>query len=177
MFIISTIMMASSLQMQVGSGASSFLGQNSMNQVAARGVAKYGLVGAQNDILSDLNSGQTVDTSYSYTQNVSMPTNPNNQAALDYTVGSYTATITKAYGNAYMVKVVGTVGTSQSVIYKLMMLQANGFILDRISGATAAYSLRRLRAGYTGAAIRVRRSRISASMPTVIWIPPPSTRL
>jgi hypothetical protein len=33
----------------------------------------------------------------------------------------------------------------------------NGFILDTYSGAAAAYSVRKLRSGYTGSAIRVRR--------------------
>jgi hypothetical protein len=39
-----------------------------------------------------------------------------------------------------------------------MQLGRNGFILDSISGVQAAYSLRRLRSGYTGKAIQVRRS-------------------
>jgi hypothetical protein len=36
--------------------------------------------------------------------------------------------------------------------------QRNKFLLDQYAGAAAAYSLRKLRSGYTGSAIRVRRS-------------------
>jgi hypothetical protein len=41
---------------------------------------------------------------------------------------------------------------------RLLRPQANKFLLDQHGGAAVAYSLRRLRSGYTGAAVRVRRS-------------------
>jgi hypothetical protein len=44
----------------------------------------------------------------------------------------------------------------------LRPLASNRFLLDQFSGAVAAYSLRRLRSGYTGAAVRVRRSNDNA---------------
>jgi hypothetical protein len=44
----------------------------------------------------------------------------------------------------------------------LRPLASNRFLLDQFGGAAAAYSLRRLRNGYTGAAVRVRRSNDNA---------------
>jgi len=41
---------------------------------------------------------------------------------------------------------------------RLLRPKASPFLLDQYGGAAAAYSLRRLRKGYTGAAVRVRRS-------------------
>jgi hypothetical protein len=46
---------------------------------------------------------------------------------------------------------------------RLLRPVASGrFLLDQFGGAAAAYSLRRLRSGYTGAAVRVRRSNDNA---------------
>lgn len=45
---------------------------------------------------------------------------------------------------------------------RLLRPKPSGYLLDRFAGAAAAYSLRRLRAGYTGAAVRVRRSNDNA---------------
>jgi hypothetical protein len=45
---------------------------------------------------------------------------------------------------------------------RLLRPQTGRFLLDQYGGAAAAYSLRRLRTGYTGAAVRVRRSNDNA---------------
>jgi hypothetical protein len=159
-FIFSTVLVGASLQLVAGPTSMAFMGQASQDNLAARQVANLALDAARVDIQSKLNTGTTVDTSYRYpaagTNSVTVPSYPGSGA--NTTVGTYYVTVTKARGNTYMLQANATSNGSTIQVSKLMQLGRNGFILDSISGVQAAYSLRRLRSGYTGKAIQVRRS-------------------
>lgn len=161
-FITSTVMVGTSLQMLAGPVGLAYLGSSSQDNLSAREVAMIGMDTVLADIQTRLNNNQTVDTSYTYpATSVSLPTDPTAPAGATTTVGSYSATMTAARGDGFIVKVTATVGSasfSLSRIVNLSRASSNSYLLDSVSGATAAYGLRKLRSAYTGSAIRVRRS-------------------
>lgn len=162
-FLVSTIMIGTSLQLVSAPVNVSYLGSSSQDNMAAQELAYTGMETVLTDIQSRLNSNQTVSTSYTYpTTSVTMPQDPSSLGGATATVGSYSATMTAARGDAYLVKVTATVGSGSASLSRLIHINRNTYPLDTISGASAAYSLRKLRSSYSGSAIRVVRPSDSA---------------
>ena len=161
-FITSTVMIGASLQMLAGPVGLAYLGSSSQDNLSARKLAMTGMTTVLADIQSRINTNQTVDTSYTYpTTSVSLPTDPTAPAGATTSVGSYSATMTAARGDGYIVKVTATVGSASYSLSRMINLSRttiSSYMLDSVSGATAAYGLRKLRSAYAGSAIRVRRS-------------------
>lgn len=158
MFIVNTVMIATSLQLIAGPIGLLYLGSSSQNSLSARQIAEIGLADAKADIQSRLNSLQSVTTAYTLTNSINMPGNPASPGTLDSALGSYTASLPYARGDLYILQVTGTVGSASHTLYDVLNLGiGHQKPLDYISGANAAYGLRKLRAAYSGSAIRVRR--------------------
>lgn len=161
-FITSTVLIGASLQMMAGPIGMAYLGSSSQDNLAAREVAMSGMETVIADIQTQLNNNQTVDTSYTYASTpVTIPTDPTAPAGATTTVGSYSATLTYARGDGYLVKVTATVGSATYMLSRVINLtraSSSKYVLDSVSGATAAYGLRKLGSSYSGSAIRVRRS-------------------
>lgn len=159
-FIATTVLIGASMQMMVGPVTMAYLGSSSQDNLTANQIANQGMEVVMADLQSKFNTLQTVSTSYTYpTTNVTMPSDPSSLAVSDSTIGSYSATLTKARGNALLVKVTAICNSSTVEISKLVPMGKVGLSLDAISGSTAAYSLRQLNTSVTNTkAIRVRRS-------------------
>lgn len=156
-FIMSTVLMGVSMQLLLGS--SSTLGTKASDGMTqALQVARAAMPVVQKDIQNKLNSGLSVDTSYSLSGSINVPTDASNLSGTTASMGTYTASILKARGNSYLVSVTGTADGSSATYSELLLTSGITTLLDVVPNATAAYSLRRLRAAYTGTAIRVRRS-------------------
>lgn len=159
LFLMSTVLIGTSLQMMLGPGAASYLGAYSLDTTASKELAISGMETVLADIQSKLNGGTSVTSSYTYNStSITMPTDPANLGGGITTIGSYSATMTAARGNTYLVQVTATVNNSTATYSKLVSCDRYSKLLDSMTGANAAYSLRLLRFGYSGSAIRVRRS-------------------
>jgi len=161
LFLTSTVLIGTSVQMLLGNSSSSYLGTYSQDSAAATEVAQSGMEAVLSDIQSKINAGTLVTTSYTYNSvNITMPTDPSSLGGGTTTIGSYSATVTAARGNTYLVQVTANVNTSTVSYSKLLTLSRNGNLVDVLTGggANAAYSVRKLRSAYNGSAIRVRRS-------------------
>jgi hypothetical protein len=162
-FLASTVLIGASLQLTVAPGSLAYLGSSSQNNLAAQELAEEGVGVVRADIQANLNSNQSVTTSYSYpVTSVNMPQDPTDLGGVSSTVGSYSATVTATRGDAFLVTVTATVGSASTTLSKLIYVNRNSYLLDSITGATAAYSVRKLRAAYAGSAIRVVRPSDSA---------------
>jgi len=162
-FLVSTVLIGASLQMVTAPVSLAYLGSSSQNTLSAQEVVEIGMETVMTDIQTKRNNNQTVDTSYTYpTTSVTIPQDPAVLGGATTTVGSYSATMTAARGDAFLVKVTATVGSASYSLSKLIPVNRNNYLLDAISGATAAYSLRKLRSAYSGSAIRVVRPSDSA---------------
>ena len=157
-FLVSTVMIGASLQMLAAPVSLSYLGSSSQDNLSAQEVANIGMETVLADIQTRRNNNQTVDTSYTYSStSVTVPQDPASLGGSTTTLGSYSATMTAARGDAFLVKVTATVGSASYSLSKLIHINRNAYLLDSISGASAAYSLRKLRSAYSGSAIRVVR--------------------
>jgi hypothetical protein len=161
MFVASTVLIGTSLQLVLGATASNYLGvfvqdKNAAQQLASSAIDSYIIP----DIQSDLNQNTAVTTSYTFPNTaVPMPTDPANLAGSTVTAGNISATMTAARGDNYLVKVTATVGTATAISSRLLtMTRTNGLSADSMTAPVAAYGLRKLRSAYAGSAIRVRRS-------------------
>lgn len=160
-FLVSTVLIGASLQMVVGPVGLAYLGSSSQDNLSAQELAAIGMETVLADIQTRLNTNQTVDTSYTYSStSVTMPQDPASLGGSSSTVGSYSATMTAARGDTYLVKVTAVVGQATASVSRLIHMNRNNgtFVLDSVSGAVAAYSVRKLRTAYSGSAIRVRRA-------------------
>jgi hypothetical protein len=160
-FITSTVLIGTSMQILLGPSAAAYLGTSAQDSISAKFLAQSGMETVLADIQTNLNAGTTVNTSYTYSSaNITMPTDPASLGGGASTIGSFSGTITSATGNTYMVKVTAVVGNATATHSKLVrMTRSNGStVLDSMTNANAAYGLRKLRSGYGGSAIRVRRS-------------------
>jgi hypothetical protein len=162
-FITSTVLVGASLQMVVGSSTAGYLGTTSQDNTAAQQLAQKGMEIVLADMQSDLNSGITVDSSYTYSSSgtdASMPTDPASLGGGTTSLGSFSATMTSVFASNYLVKVTATVGSVTTSVSKLVkMTRSNSTnVMDSMTNARAIYSLRKMRSAYSGSAIRVRRS-------------------
>ncbi len=157
-FLVSTVLIGASLQMVAAPVSLVYLGSSSQDSLSAQELAKIGMETVLNDIQTKRNNNQTVDTSYTYpTTSVTIPNDPASLGGSTTTLGSYSATMTAARGDAFLVKVTAIVGSSSYSLSQLIPINRNSYLLDTISGTSAAYSLRKLRSAYSGSAIRVVR--------------------
>jgi Alpha-L-arabinofuranosidase B, catalytic/Concanavalin A-like lectin/glucanases superfamily len=156
-FMASVVMMGTSLQLMTGSSTINYLGKTSQSNLAAQELATTALATVTSYVQTQLNSNATVNTSYFATPTtVTMPADPTALGGGTVNLGSYTATIT-ARGNSYLLRVTGTVGGASATVTNVVNVGRNSYLLDSMSNANVAYGLRKLRSGYTGSAIRVRR--------------------
>jgi len=167
-FLTSTVLIGTSLQLLLGPAASGYLGSLSQDNASAQQAANLGMETVLADIQADLSSNQTVDTSYTYSSsssgtNITTPNDPTSLGGSSTTIATYTATMTAARGSSYLVKVVATVGNASYAVSRLVNItrtSPSSNTIDTLSGgnANAMYSMRKLRSAYAGSAIRVRRS-------------------
>jgi len=160
MFVASTVLIGTSLQLVLGATASNYLGvvvqdKNAAQQLANSAIDSYIIP----DIQADLNQNTAVTTSYTFPNTaVPMPTDPANLAGSTVTAGNISATMTAARGDNYLVKVTATVGSATATSSRLLTLtRTNSLSVDSMTAPVAAYGLRKLRSAYAGSAIRVRR--------------------
>jgi len=160
MFIMSTVLIGTSLQMMLGPTSGVYLGASSQDSLSAKSLAESGMETVLADIQGDLNTGVAVTTSYSYSSgNITMPSNPTSLGGATTTLGSYTGSIVSIHGNTILVKVIATVGGATITNLKQITISRNnGETLDSMIGANVAYGLRKLRSSYNGNALRIRRS-------------------
>jgi hypothetical protein len=161
-FVASTVMLGSSLQMMAGPISMAYMGTASQDNLAAKELAQAGMKEVIADLQTLYDSGQSITTSYTFASSsapnsVLMPSNPDAPGTLDATVGSYTGAVEAVNGNNLLVSVTATVGSGVYLQKKIVILSHNPFSLDGVTGATAAYGMRKLRSAYAGSAIRVRR--------------------
>ncbi len=154
-FLILSVTLATTLNMSFSPGLFSSGSKIALN----RGALDEAFAQVETDIRSKLNSLQTVDNTYTYSGTISMPNDPANMGGASSNIATYTASA-KVRGNLYLVTLTVTTTGSNTVFSSTRLLQ-----LDRteppvtmVSGATAAYGLRKLRTAYNGNAIRIRRS-------------------
>lgn len=155
-FMASVVMMGTSLQLMAGTSTIGYLGKSSQSNLAAQDLATTGVDAVTSYIQTQLDSNATVNTSYfASPTTVTMPNDPSNFGT-SVNVGTYTATITTR-GNNYILRVTGTVGAASATVTSIVNVSRKGYLLDSMTNARVAYGLRKLRSGYSGAAIRVRR--------------------
>jgi hypothetical protein len=117
-FLASTILIGTSMQLTGGPNADRMEGQTAREAASAQQLASTGMLAVRSDILADLDAGTTVDTSYRYpgaspaVTSVTAYRDPANYAAGSDVVGSYYGTVTYASGDTYVVKVTATAGGS-----------------------------------------------------------------
>ncbi len=162
-FLTTTVMIGSSMQLLVAPVVSTTLGAASQDNTAAQELAYSGMETVLADIQSKWNSGQSLTTGYTFSStgghsSVIIPQSPDALTGSTSTVGSYIGKILYIQRNSLLVQVIATVGSGNYGYQKLITLNNNPFTLDNITSPSAAYGLRKLRAGYSGSAIRVRRS-------------------
>lgn len=162
LFITSTVLMGVSMQIMLGAGTASYLGTMSQDNVSAKELAQSGMETILADIQSRMNSNTAVTSAYTYSSaNITMPNDPANLGGGSSTIGSFSATMTAARGNSYLVNIVATVNNSVYSYSKLLnMGRTTNTTIDTLPGgnANAIYALRKLRSAYAGSAIRIRRS-------------------
>lgn len=160
-FITSTILIGTSIQMVLGPGASTYLGTSSQDLTSAKSLAQSGMETVTADIQTKLNASTTVDNTYTYSSaNITMPNDPASLGGSTSTIGSFSASMTAQRGSSYLVKVVATVNNSTYAYSKLLTMgRTTNSIVDTLVGgnANALYGLRKLRSAYSGSAIRIRR--------------------
>ena len=66
LFLTSTVLIGTSVQMLLGNSSSSYLGTYSQDSAAATEVAQSGMEAVLSDIQSKINGGTSVTTSYTY---------------------------------------------------------------------------------------------------------------
>jgi len=161
-FIASTVLTVTSLSMILIPSAASYIGSASLNNAIGENIATLALDAAQNDIISKLSNGNTVDTSYRYpasgTTTVSIPSYPGSGATS--AVGSYFVTVTKTRGQTYILQATVAYNNTTSTISRLVQLSGSSSLYKN---AYAAYSLRRLYSSYSGKAVNVRCATTSTS--------------
>jgi len=154
-FIASTVLTLTSLSMILIPSTASYIGSASLNNAIGENIATLALDAAQNDILSKLSNGNTVDTSYRYptsgTTTVSIPSYPGSGAT--NAVGSYFVTVTKARGQTYILQATVAYNNTTSTVSRLVQLNGSSPLYKN---AYAAYSLRKLYSSYAGKAVNVR---------------------
>ncbi len=161
-FVASTVVVATSMQMMMGPISAAYLGAASKDNIAANQLAYAGLKAVIADLQVKYDSGTAITTGYSYSSSsapttVNMPTSPDAMSTVNKTVGSYTGAVLAVNGNSVLIGVTATVGIGNYTLKKLVFLTHNPYTLDNITGYTAAYGLRKLKSSYAGKAIRVRR--------------------
>ncbi len=171
-FLATSVAIVTSLQMMSGPITAAYLGSTSQNNLSAQQLAQTGLNTVVADVQNLYNTGQTISTSYSYSSasaptSLETPQSPDALAGAKNSVGSYTGNIAWVNGNSLLVKVMATVGSSKATATRIITLTRGIYPLDNVTGATAAYGLRRLKADNTSIstddrAIRVRRGRDNA---------------
>lgn len=156
-FLASTVMMGTSLQLMVGSGTN-YLGKSSQANFSAQDVATTGMSTVLSYVQAQLNSNAAVNLSYfSSPTTVTMPLDPSALGGSTVTIGTYTATIT-ARANSYLLRVTGTSNGASVTVTNVVNVGRNSYLLDSMANANVAFGLRKLRAAYSGPAIRVRRA-------------------
>jgi hypothetical protein len=162
--IASMLVLATSMQIMLGS-TSTFQVMLYPDFSQAGQVALRGLSDGEARINSNLasNTAISVGTLLSSVA-VSVASSPSALAGGKTQIGTYTVNVTGIRGNAYFISSTGIVGSSTATMTKVVQAQAISPILDQISGAQAAYSLRRLRSAYAGSAIKVRRLQDNSTM-------------
>lgn len=161
-FLGTTVMIGASLQIMATPLTLAYLGGVSQDNMSAQQLAAVGMDLAVADLQSKYDNGQTIDTSYSFTSaanapsSVLMPQSPDAVTGATSSVGSYTASLPYVNGNTALVSVTATVGSGTYTMSKVVTLSKG--IFNTITGATAAYSVRKLNPAYNGSALRVRRT-------------------
>ncbi len=161
-FIASTILIGASMQMLAGPVTLSFVGTSSQTHLAAQQLAEGGMDIVAADIQNLYATGQSVTTGYTYSSasspgSVLMPQSPDTLAGATDSIGSYTGGILWVTSGSCLARVTATVGGSTVILTRVVPLLQGTRPLDSVTGATAAYGLRKLRTAYAGSAIRVRR--------------------
>lgn len=154
-FLASTVLTLTSFSMVLIPSTASYIGSSSINNAIGQNIAALALDAAQTDILSQLSSGNTVDTTYRYpasgTTTVSIPSYPGSGAT--NAVGSYFVTVTKARGQTYILQATVAYNNTTSTVSRLVQLNGSNYLYKN---AYAAYSLRKLYSSYAGKAVNVR---------------------
>lgn len=161
-FLGTTVAIGASLQLMSGPLTAIVMGSASQNRLAAEQLAKSGMKAVAIQLQNLYNTGQSIAIGPSFNSTASpayakMPQSPDSLAGATRDVGSYTSRVSYINGNTLLVEVTATVGSSKASVRQILTLTRNIYPLDNVTGATAAYGLRKLRSGYTGNAIRVRR--------------------
>lgn len=162
-FLGTTMAIGASLQLMSGPLSAIVMGSASQNRLAAEELAKSGMRAVTARLQTSYNSGQTIAAGASFNSTndpayVLMPQSPDSLAGATRSVGSYISRVAYVNGNTVLVVVTATVGSSQSSVSQLLTLTRNVYPLDNITGATAAYGMRRLTSNAAiTRAIRVRR--------------------
>lgn len=161
-FLGTTVMLGASLQMMSVPLTMAYLGGVSQNNLSAKQLAEVGMNQVVMDLQSRYENRQTIDGTYSFTSganapsSVLMPLSPDAVTGAANAVGSYSASLPYINGNTVLARVTATVGSGTYTLNRLVTLNQN--IYSTITGATAAYSTRKLNNAYAGSAIRVRRA-------------------
>ncbi|WP_303674200.1 arabinofuranosidase catalytic domain-containing protein [Vampirovibrio chlorellavorus] len=169
-FLGTTMAIGASLQLMSGPLSAIVMGSASQNRLAAEELAKSGLRAVTGQLQAYYNGGQTISAGLSFNSTsapayVLMPQSPDSPAGATRSVGSYTSRVSYVNGNTLLVMVTATVGSSQSSVSQLLTLTRDAYPMafNNITGATAAYGLRRLTSSAAiTRAIRVRRGRDNA---------------
>jgi hypothetical protein len=162
-FLGTTVTIGASLQLMSGPLTAIVMGSASQNRLAAEELANTGLPVVTANIQNLYNTGQTLTTAYTYSStsapsSVLMPQSPDALTGATRSVGSYTGGITYINGNVCLIRVTATVGTSTATVSRLLTLTRDIYPLNNVTGATAAYGMRRLTSNPAiTRAIRVRR--------------------
>ncbi len=146
-FLLSTMLSMACWQLfSKNSGIKTFAANR--DYIMAEQIARSAVHLARADIVTKLTNGITVDTSYSFTSTMTVPSDPTNLASSTVTVGSYTATLPRQRGDSYLIKIEATVGTAKATTTQYFNLQAepsskNGVMvfLGRNAADSAGYSV------------------------------------
>jgi len=162
-FLASSVLLATSMSLILTPGVTSFLSSGSSGMDVSRGkqIALAALNAAKSDIISQMQNGTTITTSYRYpssgSNSITIPSYPSSGST--NTIGSYYVTVNKVRGFTYILTATATVNNTVINLSQLMQMNASNC---PIAGTTAIYSLRKLSCNYTGNVVKVR----CASHPT-----------
>lgn len=124
-FLASAVLLTTSLSLILAPSVSSFVGQRSLDDSAAKQLAEKALDLAQADMLTQQEAGTTITTAYRYpssgTNPISMPTYPGSVASV--TKGNYYVTATYARGFTFLLTANVTVDSNNVAVSRLIHLK------------------------------------------------------